>query len=508
MRHVIRPAVWLSLATVAGQIVALAIQLLIASLFGAGRQMDAYLAASTLPVYVAAIAVGGLGFVLIPLFTGYQERRDEQAAWGLASNVTGVFVVVLMLLSATGVAAAHPLLRLTVPGLSEDSLELATRLARVIWVTVFFGGLVALWTGLYQARRQFAVPALVPLVGSLLILVALAGWGRGHDIRFLAIALTATSGVQACLLLAGLLKRLRFRLNPADAGLREMARLLWPLVVASIFGQAPRLVDRFVASHLASGSISHLGYGDKLASLAATALSGGIAVVIFPIFSRHAAQDELGGLRQSIGAGLRLVFVVVAIAAGMGVALARPLIGTLLQRGEFTAADTAAVAEVLPGYMVAMLAMALGNVIGRAFYALKDTRTVAYTEIPLVLAYMIYTPWLAMHRGTVGISGAVAFYWNSSLAVLMVILWYRLGRPALAHTLLALIRMGAAAVVAGAAAHAAASVLPTPWQALVVGGAVGVAAYGLLLWLLRVEEFRQMVGLAQAWSARAAGASH
>jgi len=502
LRHLAGPAAWLSLATLAGQVITFAVQLVIAALFGAGPQMDAYLAATTLPNYVNAVAVGGLGFVLIPMFASYRQRADEQSAWDLASKVTGFFCVALGLLTVAGVVAARPLLRLAVPGLAPATFELATQLSRALWPTVLFGGMVALWIAVYQARERFAWAAIVPLLGGLLALAALGVWGRGRDIRFLALVMVATSAMQALLLLGGLAARLRFSFAPRDAGLREMLALQAPLLVAGALGQASRLVDRFVASKLPTGSISYLGYCDKLSFQAAVALSGGLSVVLFPIMARHAAQDDVQELRRSIGTGFRLVWVVVAVAVALGIALASPLIAALLQRGAFTAADTSAVAGLLPGYLLAMIGMALGNVSGRGFYALKDTRTVTYLEIGQVAAYVVYNPLLARHFGALGVAYAVALFWDFSLLVQLVILWHRLGRPAPVAAARAPIAVAGAACVAGLGARLAGSLAVRPWPMLVAGGLAGAALYVLVLWLLRIEELHRIVDFARSWSGK------
>jgi putative peptidoglycan lipid II flippase len=57
------------------------------------------------------------------------------------------------------------------------------------------------------------------------------------------------------------------------------------------------------------------------------------------------------------------------------VLLARPLVQLVLQRGSFTAADTALTAEMLQGFAVGLPAFAVYLFVVRAFYARRDTRT-------------------------------------------------------------------------------------------------------------------------------------
>jgi hypothetical protein len=74
--------------------------------------------------------------------------------------------MLLGLLAVAGLVFAEVLLRLTTPGLSPESLALATRLARITWPSIAASGVSGLLTGIYHAKSRFGWPSVVPVVAA------------------------------------------------------------------------------------------------------------------------------------------------------------------------------------------------------------------------------------------------------------------------------------------------------------------------------------------------------
>ncbi|HEY4665872.1 MAG TPA: lipid II flippase MurJ, partial [Anaerolineales bacterium] len=80
-------------------------------------------------------------------------------------------------------------------------------------------------------------------------------------------------------------------------------------------------------------------------------------------------------MRRSLASTLRGV-IFLSLPASLGLILLRvPLVAVLFQRGEFDANSTELVAWALLWYSTGLVGHALVEIISRAFYALKDTRT-------------------------------------------------------------------------------------------------------------------------------------
>jgi putative peptidoglycan lipid II flippase len=92
--------------------------------------------------------------------------------------------------------------------------------------------------------------------------------------------------------------------------------------------------------------------------------------------AEQVADGDRDGLRSSLAAALRFVWLI-GLPACCGLVLLRvPLVEVLYERGAFDHAATAAVSDVLVWYAVAVLADALCQPLWRVLYAWRKTRTV------------------------------------------------------------------------------------------------------------------------------------
>ena len=90
---------------------------------------------------------------------------------------------------------------------------------------------------------------------------------------------------------------------------------------------------------------------------------------------RSAVDGDLPGLKTTLSATLRLVFLLTVPAAVWLAVLAAPVIALLYEHGRFGPLDTGRTAGALVMYCVGLPAFAAVGVLTRAFYALGDTRT-------------------------------------------------------------------------------------------------------------------------------------
>lgn len=466
----LRSIATITIFTLGGQALALVTQIVITAAFGAGSDMDAFLAASAAPQYLVTIVLGTLGFVFIPVFVQYNATGREKEAWQIASGVITLGILTLGGLALGGVIFARPLLRWMAPGLSPESLDMATRVAMITWPTIMATGLVSLFTGIYQAHQRFAWPAAVPVIGALVNLGMVVALMRSLGVLGVALAATTSLVLQATLLLPIVLGsgRVRFMLNLQHPGLRRVMHLLWPLVLSALFMRWTPLIDCYLASGLGEGAISHLGYAFKLTNLCAAFISGGISTVIFPRFALNTAGGNMTGLRQEISWGLRGIWLTTAPAIFIGGALALPFVTILFQRGQFSTVDAQAVAVLFQVYLFAMAGMCLGNITGRAMYALQRTRVIAVMGILEAISYALYTPLLAKLWGISGIAGGYVLYFGLGLLWVLFFVRYQTGNFGGRTVFKSFIKTTFAAMIGGAVAWMIAATVGNPWPQLIL----------------------------------------
>lgn len=481
MKNALKSALIITLFSFSGQLVLFIVQIIAAAFFGANHEMDAYLAANTLPQYIISVLLGSLGFVFIPVFIDYKTKGVTEQAYTLAASLFNNCLLILATLSILGIVFAKPLVSITAPGLNEETLTLAAKVAIIIWPTILATGTISLLSSIYQAERKFGWPAAVPFIGALLNLALLLLLGRSIGVIGFALATTFSVLIQAILLLRIIAgpSRYKFSLNWNDPGIKQVFRLVLPLIVVAIITKFTPLIERYLASQLQEGSISHLNYAFKIAAAITILISIGGSTVIFPKMASTTSNNDMEGLRSTISLGLRIMWMIIAPVITIGFLLSPHVVKILFERGEFTPADTIIVSDIFRIYLIALIGMCMGNITGKGFYVLKDTRTLAIFGTIEAVAYAIYTILLTRWLGISGIAIGYVIYFNVSLLWQLLILNHRMVKAKGIEILASFGKTSVGAIVGSLITYLTILGIPSEnsFLALIIGGLAGLCGY-------------------------------
>jgi putative peptidoglycan lipid II flippase len=480
----------ITIFTFAGQLVLFISQIITASLFGASTDMDAFLAANTLPQYIISVFVGSLGFVFIPVFIEYKAKGIENKAYEIANSLLNNCLLALGIITIFGIAFARQILQITAPGLSETALEMGVKVAIITWPTIIATGAFSLLSSVYQAEKKFKWQATVPFIGAVANLVILLSLARWMGVLGLAIATTSGMVLQVALLFKIITSHgnYKFTLNWNERGVQKIFKLAFPLIFVAILTKFTPLVDRYLASELKTGSISHLNYAFKFAGVLSTLISIGGATVIFPKMASDAAKSDLNGLRNITSLGLRMMWIIVAPVITIGLSLSLPVIILVFHHGEFTMQDAVIVAAIFNFYLIALIGMCLGSITSKGFYALKDTKTLAIYGAAEALSYSFYTYYLTRWYGVLGIAAGFMIYYNVSLLWQLIILNKKLSGGRNLTIIKSYIRTFLAALSGGAGAFFITLIVSNLLFQLLAGALLGISTYLLALHLLKSPE--------------------
>jgi putative peptidoglycan lipid II flippase len=385
-------------------------QMVLAYVFGAGASMDAFLASGAIPFAILTLAMGDLGFVLVPMLIQYEKSGEEQRVIDLSFTAVSLTAVGLAIV---GIAGHRWILEASTAGqLQPRTFELAASIAPTIWVVVGLTVLGSYFTGIHHYRRSFALPAMtlvLPYVammtgalcaGARMGIVAVAlGWAAGLTIRnlILYVSLPRTKA------------RLCWKLR--EPVVAKLFQSLFPLGISLLPFAVLPAIDVFWASRLPVGSISYLGYSSRIVIALTAIVVQGISVVLFPDLSEDVANGRFEKFRVMFLGATKAILLVIVPLAVLTIILRVPLLQLILQRGHFTHAATLGVARVLPFYLVGTVWMAVMNIVIRGFYASGNYVTPAKLGLVSVVLYTVLSGLLIRHFSYVGIGMAYAVYW-------------------------------------------------------------------------------------------------
>lgn len=500
-----RSALVLAFAMVFSQLIGLLSKSVIGSVFGASAEVDAFLASNRLTETLFNLVAGGaLGSAFVPTFSALLDQDNRKGAWRLASNVANIITAVLIFLCILGYIFAPQIVRyILVPGfsLNDPALQILTvKLLRIQLPSVVVFGVSGLIMGILNANQHFLLPGLAPAMYQIGILAGVLFLSKPFGIEGLAIGALLGSCLHFIVQFPQML-RLREKSYSSSFGLkdpnvREVIKLMIPRQIGASAVQLNFLINNYIASYLAAGSISALSWGLSLMLMPQAAIAQSVATVSLPLFSVQAARGEMVEMRNALASALRLVLVL-AIPASLGlILLGHPIVSLIFERRAFTPQMTQMVSWALVWYGAGLVGHCIVEVVSRAFYAMHDTKTpviILFIAMGLNMAMSIGFSFLFkslgwMEHGGLALANSIA----TALEMTALLFFMRRRLHGLDGKRLwkAVMTSSVSAVVMGCAieiwimfgSNLSLTIL------VLIGAILGIVVYGVMCWLFRIEE--------------------
>ncbi|MEY9991470.1 putative peptidoglycan lipid II flippase [Streptomyces sp. V4I8] len=497
--------------SLAGAVLGLGRDQTLARLFGAGVDSDAFLVAWTLPELASTLLIeDGMAFLLVPAFSVALARRARglggpDPVRALVASSLPRLCLVLAGTAAVLAAAAPWLVSVLAPGLPDPSL--AVSCTRLTATCVLSFGLAGYFSAALRAHRNYLAPGAIYIAYNVAIiatmLVLAASWG----VRAAALGVALGGCVMAAVQAPSLWRRIAGGPDPgrfataapddADGGPHLAAGLTPALVCAvllfTLCRQSQVLIERYFASGLPAGAISHLNYAQKVAQLPMS-LSLMVCVVTFPVVARAIAEGDLGRARDRVERDLALMGCLVLLGAAVVVACAPQIVQLLFQRGAFTAQDTAATAAVMRVYAVGLLGHTLVGALVRSYFSSGRTTWFPLGAMGLgALATVVISAWAVDPWGARGLAAANAAGITLTALLLLLGLGPRTVPVRVRWVAAQLSRPVRAAGCATGAGLLCAGLFDSPAAAAVAGCACVTAVFLLLAWLLDAAGARSLL---------------
>jgi len=365
-----------------------------AGLFGAGKNLDAFLMAFRLPNLLRDLfAEGALSTAFITTFSQKIATEGDDSAWRLANKIATLTAVFMSAITLLGIIFAPQLVDLlTWWSWPPDKTELTILLTRIMWPFMLLVSLAALVMGMLNAKHVFGAPAMASSyfnLGSIIGGVAIGWWLDPHfgprSLTGLAIG-TLIGGAWQLTAQFPSLRRVGYKFHAdvhwRDKGVRTVLELMGPAVIAASAVQVNVLINSGFAASLGNGPVSFLNIAFRLMQLPLGIFGVAIGTVTLPLASKTAALGNVPQFRGILANGMRLAFLLTIPSAIGLMILAAPIISVLYQHLRFTAEMTRETAGALRFYAIGLVAYSALKVLTPAFYAIGRRNT------PMVVSFL------------------------------------------------------------------------------------------------------------------------
>jgi len=501
-------------ATLTSRVLGLARDTVLAAVFGAGNDMDAFVVAFRIPNLVRELfAEGAMSAAFVPTFTKHLTLHGKASAWKLGNNVLNALLVVTGLLVIFGFVATRPLVTAYAGDYAAVSgkLDLTITLARVMLPFLTLAAIAAAVMGMLNSLRHYFIPALAPaafnvatIACALLLTPVMTAIGQP---RIMAIAIAAIlGGLGQIAVQWPALRAEGFRYAPTldrhDPGLHDVVMLMGPGTLGLAATQINLLISTQLAVGQGTGAVSWLQYAFRLMNLPIGLFGVSIATAVLPAVARHAAIDDRRAVSKTIARGITLMLMV-NVPASVGLfLLATPIVQLLLERGHFLHSDTVATAAAVQCYAIGLVGYSAARIASPVFYALQRSRVAVILSTITIAVNLAFSLILVRWIGFRGLAVATSLAAIVHGALALVLLRQQLGRIGGGRLAISFGKIAAASAVMALVVAVATREL-SAWAPGAGTGAqlfrltmaigAGLIAVGVSAKLLRIAEFDEMI---------------
>jgi putative peptidoglycan lipid II flippase len=448
--------------TVISRIFGFARDIILARVLGAGLAADAYQLAFTLPnTFRRLFAEGAFSVAFVPMYSRkLGEENGEAEAAKFADDVMSVFIWILLAFSALAMIA----MPIIVYGLASEyqnvpgKFDLAVFLSRVTFPYLFFISIVAMLTGLLNARSRFAPGAIAPILFNITLIGGIIGGyyyrgNSGDDTKVVAIlsAAVALSGFVQMVYLWWAVRRAGLKIHVRRPKITPDVKKLGMVILPATFGagiyQISQFVDTFFATSLPQGSLTLLKMADRLNQMPLGIVGIALGTAILPMLSRHIQSDNTSEAQRLQSNAFEMATLLTLPAAAALAICAPAFVNAFFVGGKFKPEDGLIMSNITMALVAGLPAYVIVKILNPGFFARADTKTPVYAALITLIVNIILNIifvgvdnllWTGVKVtglgfGIVGLAGATAISASLNCILLYAILhkrgWFRFTAP-------------------------------------------------------------------------------
>ncbi len=378
---VVRSTLTMSMATLLSRITGFARTWACAFALGNTLLASSYQIANNVPNMLYELVAGGvLTTAFLPVYMSYLEQRGKKAAGEYASNLMGIAIVVLGLISLLGSIFAPQVIATQTFMSDSEETQLAIYLFRFLAFEVVFYGIGSILSGILNAHKSFLWPALGPVFNNIVTVITMIGFvfisPSDPDLAKIWLAVGTVLGVVAMFAvqlpaMARLKVPFRLRIDFRDPTLKETLRIAGPAMAHIIFSLIVVSVRNAFSMGVSTNGPATLSYAWMWYQFPYGVLAVALSTAMLTEMSAASANKDWPLFRRNVRQGLSGTLFLITPLACLMLVLSEPLTA-IYHAGAFTAEDVQSVSNVLMWWCMALPFYAGYYYLYRTFSAMKD----------------------------------------------------------------------------------------------------------------------------------------
>jgi putative peptidoglycan lipid II flippase len=159
----------------------------------------------------------------------------------------------------------------------------------------------------------------------------------------------------------------------------------YPAVFGSSSAHIAAFLDTWLASFLATGTISYLYYANRIFQLPLALFAIATSIALFPTIAKAIKQNNEQKALKILRKSFYILLILLSIATFIGLVFNTYIVQLLFQRGEFTVADTSNTSLILSMYLIGLIPFGISKIFSLWLYSKQQqSKAAKITAISLL----------------------------------------------------------------------------------------------------------------------------
>ncbi|SFV69184.1 Proposed peptidoglycan lipid II flippase MurJ [hydrothermal vent metagenome] len=393
--------------------------LLTASALGANVYSDIFFIAFKLPnLFRRIFAEGAFTQVFMPAFA----RTKHKALF--SANIFLLFLSIILIITLFVNLFPALFTKAIAVGFSAETIQLASPYVAINFWYLPLIFTVTFLSSILQYKGHFATSAFATALLNLSLIFALLlskNTTESNIVYYLSFGVVIGGLLQVGIHLftlykMGLMRMLYggFRHLFQKATLikedsKKFRRNFFPAMWGNSTAQVSAFLDTFLASFLATGSISYLYYANRIFQLPLALFAIATSVALFPKVARYLKNDDEKKALANLEKAFWFLTTLLTASTIGGILLSHEIIKLLFEHGAFSATDTENTSHVLQMYMIGLLPFGIQKLFVLWLYAKEMQMHAAKIATISLLTYIVLALTFISPFGVAGLALASTF---------------------------------------------------------------------------------------------------
>lgn len=423
MSKLAKSTIGLMIIMIVSKVLGFSREIVLGSTYGISMYTDAYVIATNIPVTVFNAIGLAIATTFIPLYYENKKELGEKESINFTNNILNIVIIISIIISIFGFMFSKELVSIFAVGFKGETLEVANNLTKIMIFGIVFIGISNIMVALLQINGKYLVSGLTGIPFNITVILSII-LAKKYNYNILGIGIVTAMLSQVIFQIPFIRKYTSYSysyyIDLRDKYIKKLIYLIAPVFIGVAVNQVNTIIDRSIASTLVEGSISALNYANRLNGFVMGIFITSIGSVIYPLLSNLTSQNDNKSFADTVIKCINSVVVLIIPISVGAIVLAKPIVKLLFQRGVFDSTATTMTSISLIFYSIGMLAFGLREILGKVFYALKDTKTPMLNGALSMIINIILNLTLVKYMEYAGLALA-----TSLSAIICIILLFR-----------------------------------------------------------------------------------